>query len=352
LTKKVSEAFRHASIFDDYGADVPGSYDSVKPLPEEKGDLQALAPVTSLAPERLFKTLQDMLGPDGDPAVEQLIMDLQCGNVSHAYLIGGRSKERNWDVAWAFAHSLLCENSDSGAPCGLCPSCRFVINQGAHPDLHVLEAGGASLKMEQVKDLRQFFSYGAVTGRHHVYLIRGPEHLTPPTANSLLKALEEPVAGTVFILVSEENRPPLATIVSRCRTVVLREPDMGSGVEAKTVPSEFEEIRLALESGAGSDLLRNLRVIGKDREAGKRLLQYLCNCVEGVYRAKEAQVHDRPEEICSLVAIGDCIEMLLRGLKQLDDNVNVNLLLVALLRDVQTVLASLKIKLPKHEKLN
>jgi DNA polymerase-3 subunit delta' len=302
--------------------------------------MSAITPVGQHVPVKTFKTLRDMLGPDRDPAIEQLLTDLQCGNVSHAYLIGGRSKDRNWDVAWAFAHALLCENSDSGAPCGSCPSCRFVINQGAHPDLHVLEAGGASLKMEQVKDLRMFFSYGAVTGRHHVYFIRGPEYLTPPTANSLLKALEEPVAGTVFILVSEEDRPPMATIVSRCRTVVLREPDMGSGVEAKTVPSEFEEVWLALESGAGSDLLRNLRVIGKDREAGKRLLQYLCNNVEDVYRAKEALVKDRPEEIFALVALGDCIESILRGLKQLDDNVNVNLLLAVLLRDVQQALAT------------
>jgi len=340
LAKKGSETFRQASLFGDYGIDAPVPDTSTVPVPQERSDMSAITPVGQHVPVKTFKTLRDMLGPDRDPAIEQLLTDLQCGNVSHAYLIGGRSKDRNWDVAWAFAHALLCENSDSGAPCGSCPSCRFVINQGAHPDLHVLEAGGASLKMEQVKDLRMFFSYGAVTGRHHVYFIRGPEYLTPPTANSLLKALEEPVAGTVFILVSEEDRPPMATIVSRCRTVVLREPDMGSGVEAKTVPSEFEEVWLALESGAGSDLLRNLRVIGKDREAGKRLLQYLCNNVEDVYRAKEALVKDRPEEIFALVALGDCIESILRGLKQLDDNVNVNLLLAVLLRDVQQALAT------------
>jgi DNA polymerase III gamma/tau subunit len=153
---------------------------SVVPVLQEQREMPSITPV-DYAMERSFKMLQDILGPDRDPAIEQLLMDLRYGYVSHAYLIGGRSKDRNWEVAWAFAQALLCENPSFGLPCGWCPSCRSMINQGAHPDLHVLEAGGASLKMEQVKDLRPFFSYGSVTAKHHVYLIRGPEFLTPPT---------------------------------------------------------------------------------------------------------------------------------------------------------------------------
>ncbi len=70
-----------------------------------------------------------------------------------------------------------------------------------------------------------------------------------------------------------------------------------------------------------------------------RLMQYLCNRIESIYNAKKALIEDRTEEFCSLMILGDCIEMLLRGLKQLDENVNVNLLLVVLLRDVQNALA-------------
>jgi hypothetical protein len=49
-----------------------------------------------------------------------------------------------------------------------------------------------------------------------------------------------------------------------------------------------------------------------------------------------------PEEAAGVLALGDCIGMFLQGLKRLDDNVNVNLLLAVLLRDVQQAHLCLK----------
>lgn len=42
-----------------------------------------------------------------------------------------------------------------------------------------------------------------------------------------------------------------------------------------------------------------------------RLMQYLCNRIESIYNAKKALIEDRTEEFCSLMILGDCIEMLL-----------------------------------------
>jgi hypothetical protein len=237
------------SLFGDCGTGI-GHGAPTRPAPQDQND----TPVSRVSGEKSetpFKTLQDLLGPDGDPAVQQLVADVRNGRVSHAYLIGGRSRARNWDVARAFALALICEISGSGIPCGTCKTCRAVTGRGAHPDLHILEAGGISLKMEQVRDLRAFFSFGASAASHHVYLIRGPERLTPPAASSLLKAIEEPPPGAVFILVSEEDRLPQETIVSRCRKVALREPGADREADVVDAPPEFEEIGRSLESGAG-----------------------------------------------------------------------------------------------------
>jgi hypothetical protein len=337
MSAKTAPNVVQASLFGEPEA-VPAHPVSARTATKRKAEVPE-SPVVIERPQAPFKTLRDLLGPDGDPAIQQLISDAESGRASHAYLIEGRNGERNWDVARAFALSLLCEKPGSGNPCGTCKPCRAVIGQGAHPDLHVLEAGGASLKIEQVRDLRSFFCYGSSTARHHVFLIRGPERFTPPTAASLLKAIEEPAPGAVFILVSEEDRPPLETIISRCRTVVLSEPGAEAGAVDAAVSPEFEEIGRSLESGIGSALLKGLRAIGKDRDAAKRLLQHLIGHFEKNYSARKTELPAHPEEALGLMVLGDCIDMILRGLKQLEANASVNLLLAVLLRDVQQALA-------------
>jgi DNA polymerase-3 subunit delta' len=64
------------------------------------------------------------------------------------------------------------------------------------------------------------------THRHgaRLVLLNPAEAMNRPTANALLKSLEEPIATTLFILVSSEPHRLLPTIRSRCQAMPVRRP--------------------------------------------------------------------------------------------------------------------------------
>jgi DNA polymerase-3 subunit delta' len=56
-------------------------------------------------------------------------------------------------------------------------------------------------------------------------LIHPAESMNPSSANALLKSLEEPSAGVVFLLVSHQPSRLLATVRSRCHALALSVPE-------------------------------------------------------------------------------------------------------------------------------
>lgn len=62
-------------------------------------------------------------------------------------------------------------------------------------------------------------SFKANQGGHKVSIIWMPERMNPDCSNKMLKLLEEPPSGTIFILVSEHPEQLLPTIQSRCQMI-------------------------------------------------------------------------------------------------------------------------------------
>jgi len=73
------------------------------------------------------------------------------------------------------------------------------------------------IKIDQVLGLMNFFSLGSHRGGLRVVLLYPAESINVFAANALLKSLEEPPAGVVFILVTARIDRLLPTIISRCR---------------------------------------------------------------------------------------------------------------------------------------
>jgi DNA polymerase III subunit delta' len=85
-------------------------------------------------------------------------------------------------------------------------------------------------------------------------------HLADRAAPALLKTLEEPPASTVFVLLSEDLPPSLATVASRCATVLfapLSEQTVASWLVAKGVDEE-RALAVAVASGGRLDRARLL----------------------------------------------------------------------------------------------
>lgn len=93
----------------------------------------------------------------------------------------------------------------------------------AGPDLVVVEKDKNSLKIDQVRNLKEITLYGPSQSEYLVVVVKDAETMTAEAAGSFLKLLEEPPAGTVFILLSSSETALTQTIRSRCQKIVFPE---------------------------------------------------------------------------------------------------------------------------------
>jgi DNA polymerase-3 subunit delta' len=170
----------------------------------------------------------------------------------HAILFHGPAGIGKADFIEAFAQSLLCENvRPDGHACGACASCGWFA-QGNHPDYRRVrpeamedeappaegeEAGEADkksksskapskeIKIEQIRALSDFMNISTHRQGLRVVVLYPAEALNMPASNALLKTLEEPPPGTVFLLASNGLDRLLPTILSRCRKFALPMPE-------------------------------------------------------------------------------------------------------------------------------
>ncbi len=158
----------------------------------------------------------------------------------HALLLQGRSGTGKQDFAYRLSQSLLCSQPGMEmAACGTCQSCNWFL-QGHHPDFRLLEPAetdtdaeseGAAkpgkktqISVDQVRELAEFFSLSSHQAGLRIVLLHPAEALNIASANALLKMLEEPPAGVVFLLVSHQPQRLLPTIRSRCNTIDMPMP--------------------------------------------------------------------------------------------------------------------------------
>jgi len=183
-----------------------------------------------------------------EPAWEQL--QAQRARLPHALLIYGPPQIGKRELAEHFAQSLLCDSPAAGGhPCGECQACRW-FGDGNHPDYRAIlpeilqpadaeitgtegpegEGGAKSktpskeIKIDQVRALDTFFGIGTHRGGAKVVLIYPADALNQASGNALLKTLEEPSAGTVFLLVTSRLDHLLPTIKSRAAKFAVAPP--------------------------------------------------------------------------------------------------------------------------------
>src|SRR5262245_21274636 len=142
-----------------------------------------------------------------DEIVERFRRTLAAGRLASTYLFVGPEGVGKRKFALTLAQSLLCAESPEASldPCGRCQSC-LLCESGNQPDLHAVERmpGAKFLKIEQfVGDRNHRHQEGLchelalrpLMGRRRVAIIDNADWLTPESANSLLKVLEEPPTG-------------------------------------------------------------------------------------------------------------------------------------------------------------
>ena len=150
--------------------------------------------------------------------IEQAVRSREDG-VHHAWLMTGPPGSGRSNLAVAFAAALLC--SDEG--CGTCRSCTLAMS-GNHPDIDVLSTEKVGISIEEVRNLVLSSQLGGSMGRYRIMIIEDADRMAERSSNVLLKALEEPPAGTVWILCAPSEADMLPTIRSRVRRITLKTP--------------------------------------------------------------------------------------------------------------------------------
>lgn len=176
------------------------------------------------------QTFEEMVG---QPVVSQSLRQaVATGKISHAYLFSGPRGTGKTSAAKIFAKAMNCPNQVDGEPCNQCDICQ-AITLGSLED--VIEIDAASNNgVDEIRDIRDKSTYAASLAQYKVYIIDEVHMLSTGAFNALLKTLEEPSPGLVFILATTELHKIPATILSRVQRFEfksIKEPDIVAHLE-------------------------------------------------------------------------------------------------------------------------
>jgi DNA polymerase-3 subunit delta' len=140
--------------------------------------------------------------------------------VVNSYLFLGNEGIGKKAVALQFAKALNCLEGEAerGDACDHCASCKK-IDSALHPDVSVIEPEGQYIKVDQVRQMQRQLVYKPYEGKRRVCILTAADRMAPHIPNTLLKTLEEPPLHTVIILLANNSKFILPTILSRCQSI-------------------------------------------------------------------------------------------------------------------------------------
>ena len=141
--------------------------------------------------------------------INSLEGDLLNKSYSHAYLFSGSKGIGKFSHAKNFARAILKED-----PEGI----RFFsgIDDFEDADLYVVQKKD-TIKKQDIEDIIENSFAKPFSGSHKIVIIDDFDRVTAEGQNALLKTLEEPMDYLILILISNNMRNILPTIISRCR---------------------------------------------------------------------------------------------------------------------------------------
>ena len=233
-----------------------------------------------------------------------LVNSVQKGRIPHAQLFIGPEGSGSLPMALAYAQYIICNNKGSENEGGSA-ACNLKFDHLQHPDLHFVYPVAAtdSIKSTPVSDdflsvwidflkenpyasLHDWYEAMGIQkkqgnisvheaasilkklalkpfeGGYKVMIIWMAEKMNTEAANKLLKLLEEPTDKTVFILIAEDEKAILQTILSRCQLLhfnALSENDIVKALIEKENCEEVDAYTIAKQAQGNYNKALKLR---------------------------------------------------------------------------------------------
>jgi DNA polymerase-3 subunit delta' len=159
-------------------------------------------------------------------AADLIKKSILAGQPAQAYIIEGDSIVDKKAFALAFAQAMFCPESP-GEGCGTCPVCMRLLH-GNYEDYYYVagDEKTGNLRDSAIKVIQEdLFHRPSAEGGRNFAVIDNADTMTAQAQSRILKTLEEPLPGTVIVLLSENRDNLFQTIRSRC--VIYRLEDIG-----------------------------------------------------------------------------------------------------------------------------
>jgi len=254
----------------------------------------------------------------------QLILNVSRNRISHAQLFLGPEGSGKLSLALAYSRYLHCRNRTPEDACGSCPSC-IKFNKFEHPDLHFyfpnakvrgmeseeegkekkprsklfyqpwrelllnstyftyndwldklgVQNQQALINVEDSKDLMQDLSLKAFESDYKIVIIWMVDKLNDAASTKLLKTIEEPPQGTVFLFISENKDAIIKTILSRTQLIkvpMITDEEMVKFLEKKyeCYPEQARQIAFL----AAGNFAQALRLLHSSNEPQADMLMF------------------------------------------------------------------------------
>ncbi len=159
--------------------------------------------------QMLFKSTQ---------AYQLLKTECREGRSAHAYLLLLDDAKNLKEALKTFAKLFFdCEEPDSFAESPVKRRIRELIDEDSFSDCQFFPSDGKKLTVEDAEKIREESILNPVEGDKKVFLLGDFAEANIQTQNKLLKLLEEPPRGVIFLLGATTAFPVLPTVLSRTK---------------------------------------------------------------------------------------------------------------------------------------
>lgn len=190
---------------------------------------------------------------------DNLILSEKQNRFPHAILFYGNSGLGKSELAQQVAQYLLCSNPNkNNHACGTCKDC-ILFSAKTHGDYYLITSeNNKAIGIDEIRNIKTESNQKPQRGRVKIFIITHADKMSIAASNALLKTLEEPPSGSIFILTSERKNFLSATVLSRCQHYGFISPSIAESTKWLLENNQSfskENITQALFWSLGSPLL-------------------------------------------------------------------------------------------------